>query len=85
MLGKDPGDTKDRTCEQRRNFGETMETNMRLLLNISKRNLRSLGHIMGENNLVNLTLMGQVEGKRDRGKQRITCLMSLAKWMAEQD
>lgn len=32
----------------------------------------------------NWILTGHIEGKRDRGKQHITYLLNLCKWMAEQ-
>lgn len=38
-----------------------------------------------EQGLENLTLIGRIEGKKDRGKQRVTCLTSLCKWMEEQE
>lgn len=39
---------------------------------------------MRKGGLENLILIGQIGGKRDRGGQRVTYLMSLPKWMVEQ-
>lgn len=61
-----------------------METKRTLILNIRKRQLKILGHIMRKEGLENLILTGHTEGKRDSGIQRITCLTSLCKWLAEQ-
>ncbi len=33
--------------------------------------------------LENLILTGRIEGKRDKGKQRMTYLAGLSKWMTE--
>lgn len=63
---------------------EKMETKKTLILNIRKRELNFLGHIIRKVGLENLILTGQIGSKRDRGKQRITYLASLSKWFVEQ-
>ena len=48
-----------------------------LLKTIRKRQMEFLGHVCRRRGLEFLPLTGKVEGKRDRGKQRITFLDSL--------
>ena len=48
-----------------------------LLKTIRKRQMEFLGHVCRRRGLEFLSLTGKVEGKRDRGKQRITFLDSL--------
>ena len=48
-----------------------------LLKTIRKRQMECLGHVCRRRGLEFLSLTGKVEGKRDRGKQRITFLDSL--------
>jgi len=55
-----------------------------LLKCIRKRQMQFLGHIMRKDGLENLTITGKIEGKRSRGRQRITYLESLSKWIASQ-
>ena len=43
-----------------------------------------LGHVMRKEGLEELMLIGRVNGKRSRGRQRLTYLESLSKWMTEQ-
>lgn len=38
-----------------------------------------------EQGLENLTLIGLIDGKRDKGTQRVTYLTSLCKWMEEEE
>ncbi len=45
---------------------EKMETKRKLILNIKKRQVKFLGHIMRKEGLENLILTGQIEGKRER-------------------
>jgi len=49
--------------------------------NIKKRQLEFLGHILRKDGMENLCITGFVDGKRNRGRQRITFLDSLCKWM----
>lgn len=52
---------------------------------IGKRQLKFLGHIMkNEGMLKNLTPIGHIEGKRNKGKQQAIYLTSLCEQMAEQ-
>ena len=48
-----------------------------LLKTIRKRQMEFLGHVCRRRGLEFLSFTGKVEGKRDRGKQRITFLDSL--------
>ncbi|MGX9987587.1 reverse transcriptase domain-containing protein [Soonwooa purpurea] len=58
-----------------------MQTKRRLMLDIRKRQLKFLGHVMRKEGLENLILTGRIEGGRDRGKQRTTYLKGLSEWM----
>ncbi|GFR87083.1 retrovirus-related Pol polyprotein LINE-1 [Elysia marginata] len=44
---------------------------------VRKRQLSFVGHIYRKDNLERLALTGRVQGKRDRGRQRVTFLHSL--------
>lgn len=55
---------------------EKMETKFKRMLQTRKRRLEFLGHIMRKGFLENLILKGEIEGKRDNGKQCITHLAS---------
>ena len=56
----------------------------KLINTTKKRQLQFLvGHVMRKEDLENLTLTGRIEGTRSRGRQRITYLKSVSKWMAE--
>jgi len=53
----------------------------RLLLKaVRKQQLDFLGHCMRKGDLESLFLTGKIAGKRDRGRQRITFLQSIAAW-----
>ena len=56
---------------------ERGEWSKSLLKTIRKRQMEFLGHVCRRRGLEFLSLTGKVEGKRDRGKQRITFLDSL--------
>ena len=56
---------------------ERGEVQRSLLKTIRKRQMEFLGHVCRRRGLEFLSLTGKVEGKRDRGKQRITFLDSL--------
>ena len=58
-----------------------MQTKRRLMLDIRKRQLKFLGHIMRKKGLKNLILTGRIEEGRDRGKKRPTYLNGLSEWM----
>ena len=69
--------------EKRTNESILEETNQeRSLINtIRKRQLKFLGHICRHRGLEFLSLTGKIEGKRSRGRQRITFLESLNSWV----
>ena len=48
---------------------------------IRKKQLQFLGHIMRKEGLENLMLIGYIEGKRDKGRQRQAYLGSLSRWL----
>ena len=65
--------------EKKPNVNVLREGNVQrsLLKTIRKRQMEFLGHVCRCRGLEFLSLTGKVEGKRDRGKQRITFLDSL--------
>ena len=65
--------------EKKPNVNVLREENVQrsLLKTIRKRQMEFLGHVCRRRGLEFLSLTGKVEGKRDRGKQRITFLDSL--------
>ena len=65
--------------EKKPNINALREENVQrsLLKTIMKRQMEFLGHVCRRRGLEFLSLTGKVEGKRDRGKQRITFLDSL--------
>ena len=56
---------------------KTAKADRSLVKNIRKRQLEFLGHILKKDGIENLCITGFVDGKRKRGKQRITFLDSL--------
>ena len=60
------------------------ETKQTLLMIITKRQLEFLGNIMRKNGLEELILIGSVDGKKNRGRQREKYLTNLSRWVAEQ-
>ena len=66
-------------AEKKTNVNVLREGNVQrsLLKTIRKRQMEFLGHVCRRRGLEFLSLTGKVEGKRDRGKQRITFLYSL--------
>ena len=50
-----------------------------LLITIRRRQLEFFGHVMRKG-LEELFITGKIEGRRDRGRQRLTYLDSMAKW-----
>ena len=65
--------------EKKTNVNVLREGNVQrsLLKTIRKRQMEFLGHVCRRRGVEFLSLTGKVEGKRDRGKQRITFLDSL--------
>lgn len=53
--------------------------------NIKKSQLKFIGHVMRKMGLESLILTGQIDGKKERGKQSLTYLLSLRKWILEYD
>ncbi|GFO21139.1 endonuclease-reverse transcriptase [Plakobranchus ocellatus] len=51
-----------------------------LIKTIRQRQLQFLGHICGHKGLEHLAVTGNIEGKRSRGRQRITFIESLQSW-----
>ena len=51
-----------------------------LLKSIRKRQLEFLGHIMRKEGLENLSITGKIDGRRSRGRQRLTYIGSISKW-----
>ena len=52
-----------------------------LLKAIRKRQLEFLGHVMRKEGLENLSVTGKINGKRSRGRQRLTYIASISRWM----
>ena len=51
-----------------------------LLQTMKKRKMTFLGHVMGKDSIENISLTGKVNGKRARGRQRITYLDNVKYW-----
>ena len=51
-----------------------------LILTIRRHHLEFFGHAMRKEGLEDLFVTGKVEGRRDRGRQRMTYLSNLAGW-----
>ena len=52
-----------------------------LLRTIRKRQLEFLGHVMRKEELENLSVTGKINGKRSRGRQRLTYIARISRWM----
>ena len=59
-------------------------TERKIMKTIRKRLIEFLGHVTRKEGLEELMLTGRVNVKRSRGRQRLTYLESLSKWMTEQ-
>ncbi len=55
----------------------------KLLQNVRFRQMRFLGHVMHKEGLENLALAGKIEGKRSRGRRRVSWISSLRYWLEE--
>ena len=53
----------------------------KLLETIKNRKMTFLGHVMRRKGIENLSLTGKVEGKRARGRQRMTYLSIVKEWI----
>ena len=60
-----------------------ISTERSLIKTIRKRQLEFLGHIYRHKGLEHLTLTRKIEGKRSRGRQRITFVGSLNSWLSK--
>ena len=56
---------------------------MKLILEIRKKQMRFLGHLMRKDSLENLALTGKIEGKRSRGRQWLLWMANLNEWIGE--
>ena len=56
-------------------------TKRKLVETIKKRQLQFLGHILRKEELEDMAITGNIEGKRARGRQRLTFISSLSHWM----
>ncbi len=56
-------------------------TKRNLLRAIRKRQLEFLGHVMRKEELENLSVTGKISGKRSRGRQKLTYIASISRWM----
>ena len=54
-----------------------------LIKTVRQRQLQFLGHICRQKGLEYLSITGKIEGKRSRGRQRITFIESLGSWLTE--
>ena len=60
---------------------ERAGTKRYLLRIIRKRQLEFLRHVMRKEELENLSVTGKINGKRIRGRQRLTYIASISRWM----
>ena len=71
--------------EKKSNESVLREANLErsLIKTIRERQLKFLGHICRHKGLEHLAITGKIEGKRSRGRQRITFLDSLSAWVGQ--
>ena len=55
----------------------------KLMNDIRVRQLNFLGHIIRKDGLENLAMTGRIEGKRSRGRRRVTLMSSVKGWLQE--
>ena len=60
---------------------DRMSENRELINIIRSQQMKFFGHIMRNMEIENTIVTGKIEGKRDRGKQRLTFTKSLSNWM----
>ena len=60
-------------------------TERKLIQAIRRRQLQFLGHILRKQELEDVALTGKIEGKRERGKQRLTYISRLSQWMGKSE
>ena len=69
--------TKHKTNEE---VLDMLGTEKQLLSNIVKRKCQYCGHLVRQNDLQRQLLEGKINGKRSRGRSRITWIDNLKKW-----
>ena len=65
--------------------GECWTARRKLVETIRKRQSQFLGHILRREGLDDVAITGKIEGKRARGRQRLTFTLSLSHWMKISD
>src|SRR5437899_9715171 len=58
-----------------------MATKRNLIITIRRRQMSFFGHVMRNKEIENFSMVGKIEGKRCRGRQRITYTKSFSVWM----
>ena len=58
-----------------------MATTRNLIITVRRRQMSFFGHVMRNKEIENFSISGKIEGKRCRGRQRITYTKSLSEWM----
>ena len=61
------------------------ERKLKLIQAIRRRQLQFLGLVLRKQELENVALTRKSEGKRARGKQRLTYISSLSQWMGKSE
>lgn len=56
-------------------------TKRTMMATIKSRKIKFLGHVMRRNCIENLTITGKIEGKRTRGRQRMTYIDNIKNWI----
>ena len=57
----------------------------KLIQAVRRRQLQFLGHVLRKQELEDVALTGKIEGKRTRGKQRLTYISNLSQWMGKSE
>ena len=60
-------------------------TERKLIQAMRRWQLQFLGHVLRKQELEDVALTGKIEGKRARGKQRLTYISSLSQWMEKSE
>ena len=58
-----------------------MATTRNLIITVRRRQMSFFGHVMRNKEIEHFSISGKIEGKRCRGRQRITYTKSLSEWM----
>jgi hypothetical protein len=59
------------------------EVKRKLMSNIRVKQIEFLGHIIRKDGFENLAITGKIEGKRSRGRRRITWMSSVKEWLKD--